>query len=304
MSCFKSGFVSIIGRPNVGKSTLLNNFLGMKLAIVSPKAQTTRNKIQGIYTTDTEQIIFIDTPGIHKAQNELGEVMNEFAYLALDGIDVIILMVDVSSPLGDGDKFIIDKLSKVKVPVILALNKVDKVDDESVLKENIESYKNAYNFTGGITLSASNNFNIDKLKEIILSNLEEGPKYYTEDEVLDLPERFVVSEMIREKILLLTKEEVPHSVAVTIDSFKTDKNNANLININATIICERPSQKKIIIGKNGSMIKEIGRLSRLDISKFLNNKIYLELFVKVEDDWRNNKHYLKEFGYNLDDYKK
>lgn len=301
---FKSGFVSIIGRPNVGKSTLLNNFLGMKLAIVSPKAQTTRNKIQGIYTTDTEQIIFIDTPGIHKAHNELGNVMNEFAYLALDGIDVILFMVDASVPLGDGDQFIIDKLAKNKVPVILVLNKVDTVLDEEVLKQNIDSYKNAYKFDGGITISATNNFNISNLKDMIVERLDYGPKYYYEDEVLDLPERFVVGEMIREKILLLTKDEVPHSVAVTIESFKQDVNNSNMINIHATIIVERQSQKKIIIGHGGSMIKEIGRLARIDIQKFLNQKIYLELFVKVEDDWRNNKHYLKEFGYNLDDYKK
>lgn len=299
---FKSGFVSIIGRPNVGKSTLLNNFLGMKLAIVSPRAQTTRNRIQGIYTTETEQIIFIDTPGIHKPKTELGSVMNEFAYSALDGTDIILMLVDASSEIGDGDKFIIEQLKKVKIPVILVLNKVDLVEDENVLKTNIASYKDAYNFAGGITISATEGFNIDKLKDMIVDRLEVGPMYYPEDQVLDLPERFVVAEIIREKVLLKTKEEIPHSVAVTIESFK-EKNKGNLVEINATIIVERPSQKMIIIGKGGQMIKSIGTDARRDIVKFLNQKVYLELFVKVEPNWRNNKKYLKEFGYKIDDYK-
>ncbi len=297
---FKSGFVSIIGRPNVGKSTLLNNFLGMKLAIVSPRAQTTRNRIQGIYTTETEQIIFIDTPGIHKPKNELGNVMNEFAYSALEGTDLILMLVDASSPIGDGDKYIIEQLSKVKIPVILVLNKVDLVEDEVVLMNNLNSYKEAYKFAGGITLSATEGFNIDKLKDMIVERLEVGPMYYPEDQVLDLPERFVVAEIIREKVLLKTKEEIPHSVAVTIESFKEK---SKMIEINATIIVERPSQKMIIIGKGGNMIKSIGTDARRDIVKFLNQKVYLELFVKVETNWRNNKKYLKEFGYKIDDYK-
>ena len=297
---FKSGVGSIIGRPNVGKSTLLNNFLGMKLAIVSPRAQTTRNRIQGIYTTETEQIIFIDTPGIHKPKNELGNVMNEFAYSALDGTDLILMLVDASSPIGDGDKYIIEQLSKVKIPVILVLNKVDLVEDEVVLMNNLNSYKEAYKFAGGITLSATEGFNIDKLKDMIVDRLEVGPMYYPEDQVLDLPERFVVAEIIREKVLLKTKEEIPHSVAVTIESFKEK---SKMIEINATIIVERPSQKMIIIGKGGNMIKSIGTDARRDIVKFLNQKVYLELFVKVETNWRNNKKYLKEFGYKIDDYK-
>lgn len=300
-SNFKSGFVSIIGRPNVGKSTLLNNFLGMKLAIVSPRAQTTRNRIQGIYTTESEQIIFIDTPGIHKPKNELGNVMNEFAYSALDGTDLILMLVDASCEIGDGDKYIIEQLSKVKIPVILVLNKVDLVTDQVVLMNNINSYKDAYNFAGGITLSATEGFNVDKLKDMIVERLEVGPMYYPEDQVLDLPERFVVAEIIREKVLLQTKEEIPHSVAVTIESFKEK---SKMIEINATIIVERSSQKMIVIGKGGQMIKTIGTLARRDIVKFLNQKVYLELFVKVEDNWRNNKKYLKEFGYKIDDYKK
>lgn len=300
-SNFKSGFVSIIGRPNVGKSTLLNNFLGMKLAIVSPRAQTTRNRIQGIYTTDTEQIIFIDTPGIHKPKNELGTVMNEFAYSALEGTDLILMLVDASCEIGDGDKYIIEQLAKVKIPVILVLNKVDLVSDQVVLMNNINSYKDAYKFAGGITLSATEGFNIDKLKDMIVERLEVGPMYYPEDQVLDLPERFVVAEIIREKVLLKTKEEIPHSVAVTIESFKEK---SKMIEINATIIVERSSQKMIIIGKGGNMIKSIGTDARRDIVKFLNQKVYLELFVKVEENWRNNKKYLKEFGYKIDDYKK
>lgn len=300
-SNFKSGFVSIIGRPNVGKSTLLNNFLGMKLAIVSPRAQTTRNRIQGIYTTETEQIIFIDTPGIHKPKNELGNVMNEFAYSALDGTDLILMLVDASCEIGEGDKYIIEQLSKVKIPVILVLNKVDLVEDQVVLMNNINSYKDAYNFAGGITISATEGFNIDKLKDMIVERLEVGPMYYPEDQVLDLPERFVVAEIIREKVLLKTKEEIPHSVAVTIESFKEK---SKMIEINATIIVERSSQKMIVIGKGGQMIKSIGTDARRDIVKFLNQKVYLELFVKVEENWRNNKKYLKEFGYKIDDYKK
>lgn len=301
---FKSGFVSIIGRPNVGKSTLLNNFLEMKLAIVSPRAQTTRNRIQGIYTTDNEQIIFIDTPGIHKPKNELGNVMNEFAYSALDGIDLILMLVDATQPIGDGDLFIIDQLKKVKIPVILVLNKVDLITDEALLKNNIDSYRNAYSFAGGITISAKADFNIDNLKTMILDRLEEGPMYYPYDQVLDLPERFVVAELIREKVLLNTLEEVPHSVAVTIESFRPSINNHNLLDIAATIIVERPSQKKIIIGKGGTMIKKIGSMARIDIVKFLGQKVYLELFVKVESNWRNNKKYLNEYGYKIDDYRK
>lgn len=297
---FKSGFVAIVGRPNVGKSTLLNNFLGLKMAIVTPKAQTTRNKIQGIYTTDTEQIIFIDTPGIHKAKNELGNVMNEFAYESFDGADLILMLVDGTSPLGGGDKFIIEQLSKVKVPVYLVINKVDLAKNEETLKDNIQTYKEAYPFKGGITISASEGFNVEKLKKMIIDVLPLGPEYYPADQLLDKSVRFVVSEIIREKILLLTKEEVPHSVAVTVESFKPNNKNEDMIDIRADIIVERPSQKKIIIGKNGEMIKKIGTLSRIDIVKFLDKKVYLDLFVKVESDWRNNKTYLKEFGYKIE----
>ena len=296
---FKSGFVSIIGRPNVGKSTLLNAILKEKIAIVTPKAQTTRNRIQGIYTTDNEQIIFIDTPGIHKAHNELGNIMNDFALKSITGIDLILYLIDVNVPLGTGDRFIIDALRESKVPTILVANKVDKEQDTNKIVENIETYKEYGNFIGGITISATEGFNIDKLLEMVVSNLEYGPMYYTEDQLIDQPERFVVCELIREKVLLNTSEEIPHSVAVTIDRFKeSDK----IIDIHATIVVERLSQKKIIIGAKGAMIKEIGTEARKDIKNFLGLPVYLELFVKVEDNWRNKKYQLKEFGYNNDDF--
>lgn len=296
---FKSGFVSIIGRPNVGKSTLLNAILKEKIAIVTPKAQTTRNRIQGIYTTGNEQIIFIDTPGIHKAHNELGNIMNDFALKSITGIDLILYLIDVNVPLGTGDRFIIDALRESKVPTILVANKVDKEQDTNKIVENIETYKEYGNFIGGITISATEGFNIDKLLEMVVSNLEYGPMYYPEDQLIDQPERFVVCELIREKVLLNTSEEIPHSVAVTIDRFKeSDK----IIDIHATIVVERLSQKKIIIGAKGAMIKEIGTEARKDIKNFLGLPVYLELFVKVEDNWRNKKYQLKEFGYNNDDF--
>ena len=296
---FKSGFVSIIGRPNVGKSTLLNAILKEKIAIVTPKAQTTRNRIQGIYTTDNEQIIFIDTPGIHKAHNELGNIMNDFALKSITGIDLILYLIDVNVPLGTGDRFIIDALRESKVPTILVANKVDKEQDTNKIVENIETDKEYGNFIGGITISATEGFNIDKLLEMVVSNLEYGPMYYPEDQLIDQPERFVVCELIREKVLLNTSEEIPHSVAVTIDRFKeSDK----IIDIHATIVVERLSQKKIIIGAKGAMIKKIGTEARKDIKNFLGLPVYLELFVKVEDNWRNKKYQLKEFGYNNDDF--
>lgn len=296
---FKSGFVSIIGRPNVGKSTLLNAILKEKIAIVTPKAQTTRNRIQGIYTTDNEQIIFIDTPGIHKAHNELGNIMNDFALKSITGIDLILYLIDVNVPLGTGDRFIIDALRESKVPTILVANKVDKEQDTNKIVENIETYKEYGNFIGGITISATEGFNIDKLLEMVVINLEYGPMYYPEDQLIDQPERFVVCELIREKVLLNTSEEIPHSVAVTIDRFKeSDK----IIDIHATIVVERLSQKKIIIGAKGAMIKKIGTEARKDIKNFLGLPVYLELFVKVEDNWRNKKYQLKEFGYNNDDF--
>ena len=295
---FKSGFVSIIGRPNVGKSTLLNQILKQKLTIVTSKPQTTRNKIQGIYTADDCQIIFIDTPGIHKAQHELGNVMNKFAIGSLDAIDLVLFVVDASSKKGAGDDYILEELKKSKVPTILVLNKVDLVQDEEKLKENIESYKEAFNFVGGLTISASNGHNIDLLIDKVKNLLDEGPMYYPEDQLLDQPIRFVVAEMIREKVLLKTKEEVPHSVAIMIEKFVEPKKENGIVEIYAAIIVDRESQKKIIIGKKGSMIKDIGTLARKDIVNLLGNKVYLELFVKVVPNWRDNKMMLRSLGYD------
>lgn len=292
---FKSGFVSIIGRPNVGKSTLLNQFLGEKISIITPKAQTTRNKIQGIKTTDDYQIIFIDTPGIHRSKTKLGEKMNKFAYSSLDSIDVVLLMVDVTMPLDDVDLGILNDLSKVKAPIILIFNKVDLVTEQEQLTTLIDAYREALPLAKGITLSATENFNVDKLLDMIVELLPEGPLYYPEDQITDQMERFIVAEIIREKVLLTLSQEVPHSVAVVVEEFKEEP---NLIYINASIVVERPSQKKIVIGAGGSKIKEIGTLARLDIKRFLNAKVFLELFVKVEEDWRNKPNRLREYGYD------
>lgn len=293
---FKSGFVSIVGRPNVGKSTLLNQILQTKVAIVTPKAQTTRNKIQGIYTTSCEQIIFVDTPGIHNSFNELGTVMNQLAYEAIEGMDLILFLVDSNMPFSDLDREIIEKLKKVNTPIILVFNKIDLIKDEEKFDKLFEEYK-VLKCEKIVKISAEQNLGISELVKSIIEILPVGPQYYPEDQLMDQPERFMVAEIIREKILLSTQQEVPHSVAVEIESFKNDIDNPNLININATIVVERPSQKKIIIGDKGGKIKSIGMAARKDIAKFLGNKVYLELFVKVEADWRNRKHYLKQYGY-------
>ena len=293
---FKSGFVSIVGRPNVGKSTLLNQILETKVAIVTQKAQTTRNKIQGIYTTSDEQIIFVDTPGIHNSFNELGTVMNALAYEAIEGMDLILYLIDASLAFSDLDNEIIEKLQKVNTPIMLVFNKMDLVKDEEKFVNLLDKYK-LLNVVKIVKISAELNLGIKDLLVDIVENLPVGPQYYPEDQLMDQPERFMVAEIIREKILLQTSQEVPHSVAVEIESFKNDEKNPNMININATIVVERQSQKKIIIGDKGSKIKSIGMAARKDIAKFLGNKIYLELFVKVEADWRNRKHYLKQYGY-------
>ncbi len=293
----KSGFVSIIGRPNAGKSTLLNQILEKKVVIVTPKAQTTRNKIKGIYNTDELQIVFVDTPGIHTAHHELGEIMNKMAFSAMEGMDAIIWIVDVTKKIDELDIKIAEELKKVKAPVLLVLNKVDLIKTDEAIKKVIKDYQNLYDFAGGITISATENHNIDNLIKMISDKLPVGFPYYPLDQLLDQPERFCVAEIIREKVLILTDEEVPHSVAVTIESFKPNQKNPNMLDIHATIIVERPSQKKIVIGSGGQKIKQIGTLARKDIVDFLGNKVYLELFVKVEPNWRNKKNQLNEFGY-------
>lgn len=295
---FKSGFVSIIGRPNVGKSTFLNYVLGQKISIVSPKAQTTRNQITGIYTTKDEQIIFIDTPGIHKPKNALGKVMNDYSISTLRDVDEIMWIVDGTQNFGEGDKFIIELLKKTNNKVYLVVNKMDLINDKKRLSKNIDNFINSYKFEDVFYISAKEGTNVDKLLNGLSNTLEEGPMYYPEDQITNNPQSFVISELIREKVLLLTKEEVPHSIAVVVESMNRDED--DLLNIHAAIIVERSSQKKIIIGSKGSMIKQIGTLARKEIVMLLGEKIYLELWVKVEEGWRDKQFLLKQYGYNKD----
>ena len=297
---FKSGFVAIVGRPNVGKSTFMNYVLGQKIAIMSDKAQTTRNKIQGVYTKDDAQIVFLDTPGIHKPKHELGEFMVKNAYSALKEVDAVLFMVNVSEKRGPGDDFIIEKLKGIKTPIFLVLNKIDLVTPE-VLLERVESYKDALDFAGVFPISVLQGNNVNELMEGLINALPEGPQYYPADQITDHPEYFVVSELIREKILQLTQEEIPHSVAVTVD--KMQKDEFDKVHVYANIIVERKSQKGIIIGKGGRLLKEIGTRARRDIQQLLGNKVYLELWVKVEKDWRKRKSNLQEYGYRDTDYR-
>ena len=297
---FKSGFVAIVGRPNVGKSTFMNYVLGQKIAIMSDKAQTTRNKIQGVYTKDDAQIVFLDTPGIHKPKHELGEFMVKSAYSALKEVDAVLFMVNVSEKRGPGDDFIIEKLKGIKTPIFLVLNKIDLVTPE-VLLERVESYKDALDFAGVFPISVLQGNNVNELMEGLINALPEGPQYYPADQITDHPEYFVVSELIREKISQLTQEEIPHSVAVTVD--KMQKDEFDKVHVYANIIVERKSQKGIIIGKGGRLLKEIGTRARRDIQQLLGNKVYLELWVKVEKDWRKRKSNLQEYGYRDTDYR-
>lgn len=294
---FKSGFVTIIGRPNVGKSTFLNKVLGQKITITSDKPQTTRNNISGIYTTDTSQIIFIDTPGIHKPQHKLGAFMTKEAIRTLSSVDVILYMIDGNETLGRGDEMIIEELKNVKVPVLLIVNKADLTEDIVALKYNIDRYKRAFDFPGIFSISALRGDNVERLIGDIEALLKEGPKYYPDDQITDHPERFIISELIREKVLQLTREEIPHSVMCLIDYMEYDDVNPRLLNIHASIIVERDSQKGIIIGKGGQMIKEIGTLARKDILHLLGNKVFLDLHCKVVKDWRNKDFHLRNYGY-------
>ncbi|AIO19004.1 GTPase Era [Candidatus Izimaplasma bacterium HR1] len=294
---FKSGFVTIIGRPNVGKSTFLNKVLGKKITITSDKPQTTRNNISGIFTRESSQIIFIDTPGIHKPKHKLGEFMTSEAINTLKSVDLIIFMTDGNEEFGRGDQFIIEELKKVRIPVFLIVNKADLTEDITRLKRNIDKFKAAYNFKGIFSISAKRGDNIERLLEDIENELEEGPKYYPEDQITDHPERFIISELVREKVLRLTREEIPHSVMCLIDYMEYDEKNPRLINIHASIIVERDSQKGIIIGKGGAMIKEIGTLARKDILYLLGNKVFLDLHCKVVKNWRNKDFHLRNYGY-------
>ncbi|WP_019774179.1 GTPase Era, partial [Streptococcus sobrinus] len=284
---FKSGFVAILGRPNVGKSTFLNQVLGQKIAIMSDKAQTTRNKIMGIYTTNSEQIVFIDTPGIHKPKTALGDFMVESAYSTLREVETVLFMVPADEERGKGDNMIMERLKTTKIPVILVINKIDKVHPDQLL-EKIEDFRSQMDFKEIVPISALQGNNIPTLLNLLKENLEEGYQYFPEDQITDHPERFLVSEMIREKVLQLTREEVPHSVAVVIESMKRDEE-TDKIHIRATIMVERDSQKGIIIGKKGSMLKKIGQLARRDIEIMLGDKVFLETWIKVKKNWRDKK---------------
>jgi GTPase len=296
---FKSGFVSIIGRPNVGKSTLLNHVIGQKIAIMSDKPQTTRNKIQGVYTENDAQIIFIDTPGIHKPQHKLGDFMMKVAYQTLREVDLILFVVDAKEGYGGGDQFIIEQLQSVKTPVFLVINKIDLIHPDQLL-QFIDQYRTKFDFTEIIPISALQGNNVNTLKEQIIQHLDEGPQYYPADQVTDHPERFIVSELIREKVLQLTREEIPHSIAVGIEQMK--QREGGTVYIGATIVVERTSQKGIIIGKQGAMLREIGKRARGDIEALLGSKIFLELWVKVQKDWRNKPGFLRDFGFREDEY--
>ena len=302
MGKFKSGFVTLIGRPNVGKSTLMNNLIGQKIAITSSKPQTTRNRIQTVYTDETGQIIFLDTPGIHKAQNKLGEYMDSVAERTLSEVDVVLWLVEPTTFIGKGEQHIAELLSATKTPVILVVNKIDTVDKGELLPV-IDKYKDMVNFKACVPVSAATGENKEDLLETVFDLLPEGPMYYDEDVVTDQAERQITAELIREQALRRLKDEVPHGVAVVIDSMKEEKDTSvrhshkNIMNIEATIFCERDSHKGIIIGKKGAMLKEIGTNARHQISDLLGMKVNLNLWVKVKKDWRNSDSLMKNFGY-------
>ncbi|MBR5566134.1 MAG: GTPase Era [Roseburia sp.] len=297
---FKSGFVTLIGRPNVGKSTLMNHLIGQKIAITSKKPQTTRNRIQTVYTDmERGQIVFLDTPGIHQAKNKLGEYMVNVAERTLSEVDVILWLVEPSNFIGAGEQHIIEQLKKVTTPVILIINKVDTVDKEKVI-EYIDTYRKVYDFAEIIPVSALRAQNLPAVIDMIFKYLPYGPQFYDEDTITDQPERAIVAELIREKALHALDEEIPHGIAVYIDQMKQRKGQ-NFFDIDATIVCERDSHKGIIIGKGGAMLKKIGSNARYEMERMLDAKVNLKLWVKVKKDWRDSDYLIKNFGYNKDE---
>lgn len=294
---FKSGFVAIVGKPNAGKSTLMNKIVKHKIAIVSPKAQTTRNKIEGIYNDERMQVIFIDTPGIHKSTTKLGVELNKMAFSSTKDVELTLLIVDASKKFDESDEQLLERLKTLESPLVLVLNKIDLLNKSQLIETSLE-WNKRYNFKEIIPISALEENNIEELKNIIYNYLPEGPMYYSSDSICSYPERFLVCELIREKILFYTQEEIPHSVAVVCDAMKK-KGDKYLIN--ATIVVDKDSKKGIIIGKQGSMLKKIGTSARKTIEELLGCKINLELFVRVEKDWKNSNRYLKEFGYKNED---
>ncbi|WP_174613842.1 GTPase Era [Virgibacillus ihumii] len=296
---YKSGFVAIVGRPNVGKSTFMNSVIGQKIAIMSDKAQTTRNKIQGVLTEEDAQLIFIDTPGIHKPKHRLGDFMVKIAEDTLNEVDAVLFMINADEGYGRGDQYILDRLQQIKRPVFLIINKIDLIHPEEVFAL-IEQYKDKYNFAEIIPISALQGNNVNHMLDVLKKYIPEGPQYYPEDQITDHPERFIISELIREKALQLTREEVPHSIAVVMENI--EKHESDAVYIQATIITERKTQKGIIIGKQGSMLKNIGKDARKDIESLLGSKVYLDLWVKVQKDWRNRQSQLRELGFRSDEY--
>ena len=290
---FKSGFVALVGRPNVGKSTLMNHLIGQK--ITSEKPQTTRNRIQTVYTDKRGQIIFLDTPGIHKAKNKLGQYMVNVAEGTLNEVDVIMWLVEPTTYIGAGEQHIAELLSKVKTPVILAINKIDTVKDEEIIAKAIDTYKNVCPFAEIVPVSALRNQNTDKMTELLFQYLPYGPQYYDEDTVTDQPMRQIAAELIREKALRLLQDEIPHGIAVTIEQMKERDN--GIFDIEATIVCERDSHKGIIIGKGGAMLKRIGSQARREIENLMGAKVNLQLWVKVRKEWRDSELYMKNYGY-------
>jgi len=296
---YKSGFVSIVGRPNVGKSTFMNRVIGQKIAIMSDKPQTTRNKIQGVLTESDAQFVFIDTPGIHKPKHRLGDFMVKMAENTLNEVDAVLFMVNAEEGYGGGDQYILDRLQKVKSPVFLIINKIDLIHPDDIFAL-IEKYKDKLDFAEVIPISALQGNNVPNLLGKLKEYLPEGPQYYPADQVTDHPEQFIMCELIREKVLNLTREEIPHSVAVVIENIEKQENGKLLIQAN--IITERSTQKGILIGKQGSMLKVIGQKARKDIEALLGTKVFLELWVKVQKDWRNKENQLREYGFRNDEY--
>ena len=293
---FKSGFVTLIGRPNVGKSTLMNHLIGQKIAITSEKPQTTRNRIQTVYTDERGQIIFLDTPGIHKAKNKLGEYMVNVAENTLKEVDVILWLVEPTTFIGAGERHIAEQLSKIKTPVILVINKIDTVKSKEEILTFIAAYKDILNFAEIIPVSALKEMNIEDVKSSIFKYLPAGPQFYDEDTVTDQPMRQIAAELIREKALRMLDDEIQHGIAVVIDQMKERPN--GIIDVDATIVCERDSHKGIIIGKGGSMLKRIGTAARMEIENLMDTKVNLKLWVKVRREWRDSDMYMKNYGYN------
>lgn len=300
MKKFKSGFVTLIGRPNVGKSTLMNRLIGQKIAITSNKPQTTRNRIQTVYTCEEGQIIFLDTPGIHKAKNKLGEYMVTVAERTLKEVDVVLWLVEPTTFIGAGERHIAEQLRDIDTPVILVINKIDTVEKNEILKF-IDAYKDIVDFKEIVPVSALKGENTEELIKVMFEFLEEGPCFYDEDTITDQPERQIVAEMIREKALRNLNDEIPHGIAVVIEQMH-ERKTGNIIDIEATIICERNSHKGIIIGKQGAMLKKIGSQARKDMENLLDCRVNLKLWVKVKKEWRDSDFLMKNFGYRQEDY--